>query len=405
MKNPLISVVVPVYNVSDYLDTTINSLINQSFDDYEIVLVNDGSTDDSGKKCDYYAKKYDYIKVIHKKNGGIISARICGAQNSLGKYIYSMDGDDWVDKDKLQKFVDVINKQEPDLIYTAGYIKQYDGFEETHESDLPEGLYIGDEILSLLSKQTEESEFFFVNDIMLSRSWQLCVRRDLYLESILKVPSNVSLGEENISFIHFLTNSKRMYVLRDFGYHYVKRNGSISEITTDAYREKFKKWYSSMDELFLQGKLNKYRNEFIGCAFFHMMSFFYSDLRIDKLDYLFPYYQVKKGSKVVIYGAGKFGKELIKYLSDKQAEYPIVLCVDKEFGGDVYGHKIADISAIKDVSYDYVIIAIMWYSVARKIGNELVKNGVDKEKIAYMCNKAIDSQKLPSWLDNESEGD
>lgn len=94
---PIISVIVPVYNVEKYLYKCIDSILGQTYKELEIILVDDGSTDNSGVICDKYEKKDNRIKVIHKKNGGLSDARNCGLDNAIGEYIAFLDSDDWVD--------------------------------------------------------------------------------------------------------------------------------------------------------------------------------------------------------------------------------------------------------------------------------------------------------------------
>ena len=98
----LISVIVPVYNVEKYLNKCIDSIINQTYKNLEIILVDDGSQDSSGKICDEYTKKDNRIKVIHKENGGVSSARNIGLNNATGEWIAFIDADDWVDEEYLQ---------------------------------------------------------------------------------------------------------------------------------------------------------------------------------------------------------------------------------------------------------------------------------------------------------------
>lgn len=95
-KNDLISIVVPIYNVQDYLERCIQSIISQTYKNIEIILVDDGATDNSGKLCDEYLKKDERIKVIHKENGGLSDARNVGKENANGKYIAFIDSDDYI---------------------------------------------------------------------------------------------------------------------------------------------------------------------------------------------------------------------------------------------------------------------------------------------------------------------
>ena len=116
MKRVKISVIVPVYNVITYIDRCICSIINQTYRDFEVILVDDGSTDDSGLRCDEYALKYDYIKVIHKENGGLSDARNCGCLCSIGEYITFVDSDDYIDFTYLEKLYEVVSHTEAEIV-------------------------------------------------------------------------------------------------------------------------------------------------------------------------------------------------------------------------------------------------------------------------------------------------
>lgn len=110
MERDLVSVIIPVYNVEDYLDNCINSVINQSYKNLEIILVDDGSTDSCSKKCDNWRKKDKRIKVIHKENGGLSSARNVGIDLSTGSYITFIDSDDDIEYDYIEYLYSLIKK-------------------------------------------------------------------------------------------------------------------------------------------------------------------------------------------------------------------------------------------------------------------------------------------------------
>lgn len=110
MKNDVISIVVPVYNVEKYLERCINSIINQTYENIEIILVNDGSTDNSLEICNKYIKKDSRIKLINKQNGGLSDARNVGIDNAIGKYITFVDSDDYIDVDYVEFLYKLIKK-------------------------------------------------------------------------------------------------------------------------------------------------------------------------------------------------------------------------------------------------------------------------------------------------------
>lgn len=110
-----ISVVVPVYNVEQYLEKCVNSIINQTYKNLEIILVDDGATDKSGKLCDELAKLDNRIMVYHKKNGGLSDARNYGVERATGDYIGFVDGDDYIDAEMYEKLYEAIKKENVDV--------------------------------------------------------------------------------------------------------------------------------------------------------------------------------------------------------------------------------------------------------------------------------------------------
>lgn len=113
----LISVIIPVYNSEKYLRQCIDSVLKQTYKNFEIILVNDGSVDSSGEMCDDYASQYKFIKVIHKPNGGASTARNKGIKAAEGKYIFFLDSDDWIVENALEKLVVAADKEKADLVF------------------------------------------------------------------------------------------------------------------------------------------------------------------------------------------------------------------------------------------------------------------------------------------------
>ena len=108
---PIISVIVPVYNVEKYLNRCIDSILAQTFSDFELLLIDDGSKDKSGEICDQYAEKDDRIKVLHKENGGASAARNTGIDHAVGEYIMFADSDDYIGRNMLESLLGLIERQ------------------------------------------------------------------------------------------------------------------------------------------------------------------------------------------------------------------------------------------------------------------------------------------------------
>ena len=106
-NKPLVSVIVPVYNVEDYIKKCLDSIVKQTYQNFEVILINDGSKDLSGDICDQYASKYKYMRVYHQENRGVVSARNVGIYNAKGKYVTFIDSDDWVETTFLSVLVEI----------------------------------------------------------------------------------------------------------------------------------------------------------------------------------------------------------------------------------------------------------------------------------------------------------
>ena len=213
---PLVSVIVPVYNVEYVIENCIESILSQTFTDFELVLVDDGSPDNSGRICDEYAKKDDRVIVIHKENGGVSSARNVGIDRAKGKYICFVDSDDYVSKDYLKTLIDVKKNNKADNIWC--YFKTVDKYSE--RIDCKE-----------VSPETN-LEKYTVKDIMtLHEKWldagPVCKLyiSDIIKENNLKFDDSLSLGEDLIfNFVYLDYTNKNIIVINKELYFYLQNN-------------------------------------------------------------------------------------------------------------------------------------------------------------------------------------
>ena len=121
-NKPTVSVVIPVYNVERYLEECVESVLKQSFQDYEIILVDDGSTDTSGTLCDSLKKSDNRICVIHRENGGLSAARNTGLKAAQGEYVYFLDSDDWIKEDTLEKLISTAKAEKADVVFFDAFV-------------------------------------------------------------------------------------------------------------------------------------------------------------------------------------------------------------------------------------------------------------------------------------------
>lgn len=214
MRNPKITVVVPIYNVEKYLAECLNSIIKQTFKDWECVLVDDGSIDNSGDICEIYVQKDSRFKVIHKKNGGLSSSRNVGLEVAKGEFISFIDSDDWIDKNFLSSLYNTIIKYDSDVV-SCGYIKEYVSFR--HRKKLTK------EIILLEGKEIIEE--FIKDEIMPNYAWNKLYKRKILTSGF---PEG-KVYEDIYAMTSWFDNIRKFAVIPDILYHYRMRRGSITK--------------------------------------------------------------------------------------------------------------------------------------------------------------------------------
>lgn len=256
------SVIVPVYNVESYIDRCVESLLNQSFDEneIEIILVDDGSTDSSGEKCNYYTKRYENIKVVHKKNGGLASARNEGMKYAQGEYIAFVDSDDWVERNTYKTLYDHICINKSDII-NFGYKKIKNGeiLIEEH-SEFFVGNYEKKQIESLiLPNSIARKKAYDQVNLPVQLSACMCVYKREFLESynIDFESERVVLSEDWLFNIKCLCRAKSMTVIQDTLYNYDTRENSLSmSYKPDSYERRKRLFNRYKEELKSTGNWN-----------------------------------------------------------------------------------------------------------------------------------------------------
>lgn len=225
-ENPKISVIVPVYNVEKYLSQCIESILSQTFTDFELLLVDDGSTDNSGKICDEYARGNSRIRVFHKENGGVASARQLGVDKAKGVYSIHADSDDWVEPNMLERMYLKIIETRADMVITdffsdkdgisCQYIKQRTS--KTISADILNEILVGNLVGSL---------------------WNKLIRHSIYRDYKIRFIPNIDFCEDVLTLAQlFILNVKiKVAYLHEAFYHYCSYN--FNSITRNYTRKSF----------------------------------------------------------------------------------------------------------------------------------------------------------------------
>lgn len=232
--NPLISVIVPVYNVEKFLNQCVDSILAQTYKNFELILVDDGSKDKSGDICDDYAKNDTRIRVFHKENGGVSSARNYGLDNAQGEYVCFVDSDDWVDETYIE---DMVKFGEYDLVMQGMKFnnKAWKYTKKLYNSTI--------EILQALTLSVEKRDFLF------NGPYSKLYRFNIIRNKKLKFNEKIWLGEDFLFNINYLGFARNAYLANTCSYNY--------RTTPDSLTHKF----APIDDLLVRANAFKYTVE------------------------------------------------------------------------------------------------------------------------------------------------
>ena len=238
MNNPLISIIVPIYNVEKYLSKCIDSIINQTLENIEIILVNDGSTDSCAEIIESYANKDNRIKVIHKKNGGQSSARNMGLDIAKGEYIGFVDSDDWLHYDMYENMYKSIKNANSDMCVC--------GREEySEDGKLGYQNKLIDEIIDLDKYDIKDyisNKLFYKHTVVV---WNKIYKREIIKNNMIRFEDVSYVGSEDALFNYqYLMHAKIITSINKIGYSQLSRMGS----TATTYRPGYMKRTSNMIE-------------------------------------------------------------------------------------------------------------------------------------------------------------
>lgn len=218
------SIIVPVYNVEDYLDTCLKSILAQSFTDYEVIVVNDGSTDSSKKICEYYTHKYSHIKLIDKINGGLSDARNYGINNANGEYLIFLDSDDFWNYDfALEEINRIINRNKEIDLIIFGHTQFDDGEVNIKETVFPTLQIKGGEFEADL-------DYLIEKKIYKAAAWDKVVKKSILVNNQIYFPIN-KIHEDVAWCFDIIPYIRKYYIFpKNFYYYRRKRHGSITSV-------------------------------------------------------------------------------------------------------------------------------------------------------------------------------
>lgn len=373
INHTLISIIIPIYNIEKYIRRCVESILSQTYSNLEIILVDDGSTDDSGIICDEYAKCDSRIIVIHKENGGLVSARKAGLEVASGAYIGNVDGDDWIDSCMYEELL--ANIGDADFVHT--------------------GFWIGDSDYISFKKSTISSAELKVQCIknfiaggrkngLTASVWSKLFKASVFRDCYEKVPDSQSYGEDFLCVLQALIISEKIVLYPKAYYHYRVRDNSISHNASTTSIQQEIQLYNCLlnfakEELFF----DKYEYEINVFLARHVAVGIKKSANPFILEqYNFPQEELLENKRIVIYGAGVIGKN---YYSQISRNKKISICgwIDNNYGFFIQSTEISAVESIFDMEYDVILIAVLNEEIALKIIDSLVLRGVSRTKILW----------------------
>lgn len=376
------SVIVPVYNVGEYIGECLNSLIGQDSPNIEMILVDDGSTDNSGCICDEYAKKDSRITVLHKANGGLVSARKAGLEAATGIYTTYVDSDDWIEEAAYEELIPILEQYEPDVV-NFDFKKEYQKFSVEYTTELKEGLYVKEEFLNKIEETIEKNHFFC--PVFHITVWSKIFKTELLRKYQFVVDDEIRIGEDFAVVLPYLLNAESIYIKRKAFYHYrVRKTSMMWNKGADEFGR-----YQKLAQLIwrLRETINKRNMEqYLIYSLYKYLILCSPNYLMNKDGSLLLFSEVKKGDSVIVYGKGVFANNLVQMIKKIGAFYVLTMidCLDVE--------RILQIP--KD-SWKYIIVAITEYTAVSNTLMLLEKLGIDMKKVLYIKKELLTIENLP----------
>lgn len=376
-----VDIIIPVYNKEKYIRNCIDSILNQTHKNFNLILVDDGSIDSSGEICKNYQKIDKRVKYVYQPNGGQIPARRRGLEYVETEFVLFIDADDWIEENYLEILIK--NLYEYDFkcdLLTSGIIVDENDNSSMVLDGVEEGIYKGKEIDSLKER--------FIFDEVSQKSGILHVmpgkifKTDIISRILNGINEKLTFGEDGITVFAHLLESECVVVSSYAGYHYIQYEDSIwhSFSENDVWRLMLLK-----DEyVSLTTKAGMYEN--IKCSLAKHIYRYYLETvgRSMGLKYenyfIIPKFLYQNKAKVVIYGAGVKGKQFKRQISGMK-NVECVGWVDKKYEKIPEKYGVNPIERLLEWEYDYVLIAIEDREIVHRVVESLLCMGIPYKKI------------------------
>ena len=387
MVDKKVSVIIPIYNAAQYLHKCLKSVISQTYKNLDIILIDDGSLDDSYDIAKEYQEKDSRIRLFTQTNIGLIATRKRGIELAEGEIVGFVDSDDWIEPIMYERLVQCMEENECDLV-TSGIYRDYaDGSRKEWYDLYPEGVYVNLEsaIYPSMLHDFKKNEMG-LKCTLVNKLYRRQILQDIYGE----IDTRVFYGDDALTIYPYCLRCKRIYILNEAYYHYYIRNNSMCRAANEKLAINTYYLYNGLRDAFMESNcansLLKQLKHYLFQLESHTLKVLYN---IDTLAYAkwdFSKYKDIFGKRIVIYGAGACGQALYRELDSLGYKENVVAWVDKNPEGKTEQcmYEITAIKEIVDKKFDYLIIAIKSQNIAIEVMKELTKDyAVEEDKVVW----------------------
>ncbi|MDE7177479.1 MAG: glycosyltransferase [Lachnospiraceae bacterium] len=382
----MISIIVPVYNVENYIRECLESILNQTYGNLQIIVVDDGSTDNSGKISDEYAGKDKRIQVIHTKNHGPGHARNEGLRYARGKYVGFVDGDDRIQPQMYEELLKEMEETGADFVH-FGYFDDNSGRIQPH-LNFEEGIF------ELSGRKTDFLKKFVLQETcqdyetMAYSVWSKLFRREMICDAFSRIPDYLRVGEDLAVICLCILSGTKVALRKKAFYHYRVVEDSLSHkgngadkvaerVITYHILKKIFSEYDCLEEmekalhvfltLQIYGGLQEEASYGVKIPFFE----------IEKIETLF-------GNRLILYGAGRVGQDYYMQIR-KNMQCNLLAWVDRDHNKISFDYaKVIGMEDIDGLDYDMLLIAVEKEILAEEIREELIEKGLPESKIKWI---------------------
>jgi glycosyltransferase involved in cell wall biosynthesis/biotin carboxylase len=393
----LISVVIPIYNLDAYLYQCVSSIVEQTYGNIEIILVDDGSTDNALEICEFFRKSDKRVQVIAKPNGGLVSARKAGLNAATGKYVFYVDGDDWINRDCIEQYYKLACAYDTDIVL-GDYKREFLGNFVTIRNSIPPGYYNRSRIANeILPSMISDCPFF--SHGLKTYSWGKLYKKSAILDLQNQVPDEIMIAEDAALIYPAIYKSNSIYISDIALCNYRQRPNSILKSTNFDNQEiariavAFQYLASALDSHDSQyGFEHQLQAYFAAIVTIRAGGFFGSMELYDKFK---MFGEIPLRARLALYNSGSFGQHAYKHLH-QNGLFAFAGWFDKDYKeNNILKMQVSNPEDLHRYSFDFMIVPSFDPALQIEVDELFNTQGLDRSKIRTV---ALDTSNVVRFI-------